>query len=166
MAKDVVPLRSFRVLVSHSCPLTWPRFDLHLSPPTLHPDYSTLSPAPLSSSCSLPPFDPFVALLPLSSSLPELPLSLPLLFTSSPSASRCASPAMSSTSKTVLVTGANGYLGSAVVQHCLEHGYHVRGTVRSQAKADRSQGQGPAAGPVRAGAVVRRHRRHDEGGSV
>ena len=47
---------------------------------------------------------------------------------------------MSSTPKLVLVTGANGYLGSAVVQHCLEHGYHVRGTVRSQAKAEGVKG--------------------------
>lgn len=43
---------------------------------------------------------------------------------------------MSSPRKTVLVTGANGYLASAVVQHFLEHGYKVRGTVRSLSKAD------------------------------
>ena len=39
-------------------------------------------------------------------------------------------------SKTVLVTGANGYLGSAVLLHFLERGYTVRGTVRSLDKAD------------------------------
>ena len=38
--------------------------------------------------------------------------------------------------KLVLVTGANGYLASATVQHFLEHGYHVRGTVRSLSKAE------------------------------
>ena len=38
--------------------------------------------------------------------------------------------------KLVLVTGANGYLASATVQHFLEHGYHVRGTVRSLHKAE------------------------------
>ena len=43
---------------------------------------------------------------------------------------------MSASSKTVLVTGGNGYLGSAVVCHFLEHGYKVHTTVRSLAKAD------------------------------
>ncbi|THH15417.1 hypothetical protein EW146_g5049 [Bondarzewia mesenterica] len=36
----------------------------------------------------------------------------------------------------IKVTGASGYLGSAIVDHLLEAGYRVRGTVRS-AKADR-----------------------------
>ena len=36
--------------------------------------------------------------------------------------------------KTVLVTGINGYLASVVAQHFLEHGYNVRGTVRSLSK--------------------------------
>jgi len=35
----------------------------------------------------------------------------------------------------VLVTGANGYIGIWVVQHLLQHGYSVRGTVRSESKA-------------------------------
>ena len=43
---------------------------------------------------------------------------------------------MSTSPKLVLVTGANGYLASATVQHFLEHGYHVRGTVRSLHKAE------------------------------
>ena len=43
---------------------------------------------------------------------------------------------MSTSPKLVLVTGANGYLASATVQHFLEHGYHVRGTVRSLSKAE------------------------------
>jgi len=33
--------------------------------------------------------------------------------------------------KTVCVTGASGFIGAHVVQELLEHGYHVRGTVRS-----------------------------------
>ena len=43
---------------------------------------------------------------------------------------------MSSSPRTVLVTGGNGYLGSAVVLHFLEHGYKVHTTVRSLAKAN------------------------------
>jgi len=34
----------------------------------------------------------------------------------------------------VLVTGANGYIALWVVRALLEHGYHVRGTVRSEEK--------------------------------
>lgn len=34
----------------------------------------------------------------------------------------------------VLVTGANGFLAVHVVKAFLEHGYSVRGTIRSQAK--------------------------------
>ena len=36
----------------------------------------------------------------------------------------------------VLVTGANGYLGVWLVRTLLEHGYRVRGTVRTVAKGD------------------------------
>ncbi|VDB97967.1 unnamed protein product [Peniophora sp. CBMAI 1063] len=36
----------------------------------------------------------------------------------------------------VLVTGANGYLGAWLVRILIEHGYYVRGTVRSPAKGD------------------------------
>jgi nucleoside-diphosphate-sugar epimerase len=35
----------------------------------------------------------------------------------------------------VLVTGANGYVGSQIAKHFLEHGYKVRGTVRDLKKA-------------------------------
>jgi len=38
--------------------------------------------------------------------------------------------------KKVLVSGANGFIGAHVVEVLLKEGYHVRGTVRSQAKAD------------------------------
>ena len=44
-------------------------------------------------------------------------------------------PPISSPAK-VLVTGANGYLGAWVARNFLEHGYHVRGTVRSAPKGD------------------------------
>ncbi|CAF1265178.1 unnamed protein product [Rotaria magnacalcarata] len=37
-------------------------------------------------------------------------------------------------SKTILVTGANSFIGTWIVQDLLEKGYNVRGTVRSQAK--------------------------------
>ena len=40
------------------------------------------------------------------------------------------------TSGKVLVTGANGFVGGWAVKILLEHGYSVRGTVRSQAKAE------------------------------
>ncbi|KAJ3992243.1 hypothetical protein F5050DRAFT_964666 [Lentinula boryana] len=36
----------------------------------------------------------------------------------------------------ILVTGANGFLGAHIVKEALDSGYIVRGTVRSQAKAD------------------------------
>ena len=35
----------------------------------------------------------------------------------------------------VLVTGANGYIAAWVVQDLLEHGFSVRGSVRSNSKA-------------------------------
>jgi len=38
-------------------------------------------------------------------------------------------------SQTVLVTGANGYIAAHIIQQLLERGYHVRGTVRSEASA-------------------------------
>ncbi|KAE8215034.1 hypothetical protein CF327_g1667 [Tilletia walkeri] len=40
------------------------------------------------------------------------------------------------TSAPVLVTGATGYIGANVVLELLQHGYRVRGTVRSQRKFD------------------------------
>jgi nucleoside-diphosphate-sugar epimerase len=36
--------------------------------------------------------------------------------------------------KTILVTGANSFIGSWIVKYLIEKGYNVRGTVRSQAK--------------------------------
>ena len=49
----------------------------------------------------------------------------------------------------VLVTGANGYIGSHIVDQLLQLGYRVRGTVRTEAKgqwlreyADKKYGQG------------------------
>jgi len=44
-------------------------------------------------------------------------------------------PAVSAPCK-VLVTGANGYIGSWVVLQLLEKGYTVRGTVRSSKKGE------------------------------
>lgn len=38
--------------------------------------------------------------------------------------------------KKVLVSGANGFIGAHVVSALLKKGYHVRGTVRSQKRAD------------------------------
>ena len=35
---------------------------------------------------------------------------------------------------TVLVSGANGYIAFWIVRYLLEHGFTVRGTVRSEAK--------------------------------
>ncbi|CAF0797719.1 unnamed protein product [Adineta steineri] len=37
-------------------------------------------------------------------------------------------------SKTILVTGANSFIGGWIVKYLIEKGYNVRGTVRSQAK--------------------------------
>ncbi|GAA5972382.1 hypothetical protein JCM11641_002432 [Rhodosporidiobolus odoratus] len=42
---------------------------------------------------------------------------------------------MTATNKTVLVTGASGFVASYVVKAFLDAGYHVKGTVRSKAKA-------------------------------
>ena len=39
------------------------------------------------------------------------------------------------TSGKILVTGANGYIAIWIVQHLLERGFSVRGTVRSEQKA-------------------------------
>ena len=38
--------------------------------------------------------------------------------------------------QTVLITGASGYIATHIINEFLEHGYHVRGTVRSEQKAD------------------------------
>ena len=35
-----------------------------------------------------------------------------------------------------LVTGCNGYLGAWLLRILIEHGYHVRGTVRTAAKGE------------------------------
>ncbi|KAK0541540.1 hypothetical protein OC835_000008 [Tilletia horrida] len=48
----------------------------------------------------------------------------------------------------VLVTGCTGYIGAAVALDLLQHGYRVRGTVRSLAKFDRLLAQ-PAFAPYR-----------------
>lgn len=37
-------------------------------------------------------------------------------------------------SETILVTGANSFIGGWIIRYLLEQGYHVRGTVRSQTK--------------------------------
>jgi nucleoside-diphosphate-sugar epimerase len=48
---------------------------------------------------------------------------------------------MSSPSEqTLLITGANGFLGLHVVREALERGYHVRGTVRSEISAAKVRG--------------------------
>ena len=44
---------------------------------------------------------------------------------------------MSGERKTVLVTGANGYIASCTIHGLLQAGYAVRGTVRSPQLADR-----------------------------
>ncbi|KAI8308375.1 hypothetical protein K4K59_010202 [Colletotrichum sp. SAR11_240] len=44
---------------------------------------------------------------------------------------------MSNNPGTVLITGANGYLGLHVIKQALKRGYNVRGTVRSQKAADK-----------------------------
>jgi nucleoside-diphosphate-sugar epimerase len=43
---------------------------------------------------------------------------------------------MTGSGKLVLVTGANGFIATDVLQNLLQGGYHVRGVVRSQASAD------------------------------
>ncbi|KAI7763633.1 hypothetical protein LZL87_010688 [Fusarium oxysporum] len=43
---------------------------------------------------------------------------------------------MTGSDKLVLVTGANGFIATHVLQSLLQGGYHVRGVVRSQASAD------------------------------
>ena len=43
---------------------------------------------------------------------------------------------MSSQPQLVLISGANGFIATDVVLAFLNAGYHVRGTVRTQAKAD------------------------------
>jgi len=45
--------------------------------------------------------------------------------------------ALTGTGKTVLVTGANGFVAAHVLNAFLEKGYHVRGTVRSEESAER-----------------------------
>ncbi|MCO5554721.1 hypothetical protein L7F22_008255 [Adiantum nelumboides] len=47
----------------------------------------------------------------------------------------CSSPARPQEKRLYCVTGATGYLASWLVKRLLERGYHVRGTVRSRAKA-------------------------------
>lgn len=46
---------------------------------------------------------------------------------------------MSTTKDTILVTGANGFLGMHCVLRLLEEGYAVRGTVRSKARGERAR---------------------------
>jgi dihydroflavonol-4-reductase len=41
--------------------------------------------------------------------------------------------------KTIVVTGASGYIGKHVVKELLDHGYTVRGTVRSESKANETR---------------------------
>ena len=41
--------------------------------------------------------------------------------------------------KTLLVTGASGFIGKHIVKELLDHGYTVRGSVRSDAKADETR---------------------------
>lgn len=43
------------------------------------------------------------------------------------------------TAPKVLVIGANGFIASHIVRGLLEHGYHVRGTVRSSSKISHLQ---------------------------
>lgn len=45
-------------------------------------------------------------------------------------------PLIPNSGSLVLVTGANGFAAVHVIRELLEHGYRVRGTVRSESKAD------------------------------
>ena len=51
--------------------------------------------------------------------------------------SEVASPFPGTNGKTILITGASGFIASHVVRAFLIAGYHVRGTVRSEAAATR-----------------------------
>lgn len=48
-------------------------------------------------------------------------------------------PVLDPSSTTILVTGASGYIGANIVREALDLGYHVRGTARSQEKADNTK---------------------------
>lgn len=50
--------------------------------------------------------------------------------------------------KRILVTGVGGFLGSHVANALLEKGYGVRGTVRTQAKADKVLERYPSPPPL------------------
>ena len=107
----------------------------------------------LLCSCS-PLLGPLLLPCPLSlafftdSSVSSLPVScptaaLPVLMSSSSSSSLSPSPSppqspapFIAAGSLVLVTGINGFLGSHVAYRLLEAGYRVRGTARSQAKAE------------------------------
>lgn len=48
-------------------------------------------------------------------------------------------PVLDPSSTTILVTGASGYIGANIIQEALDLGYSVRGTARSQEKADNTK---------------------------
>lgn len=50
-----------------------------------------------------------------------------------------STPVLDPASTTILVTGASGHIGSNVVQEALDLGCHVRGTARTQEKADNTK---------------------------
>lgn len=50
-----------------------------------------------------------------------------------------STPVLDPASTTILVTGASGYIGANVIQEALDLGYHVRGTARTQEKADNTK---------------------------